>query len=59
MSMKTYIAAFRVAFYSTRPPVRVPVHVCRWFFPAFFARRAAVKYGKRRNWTLVQLKPLP
>ncbi len=57
--MKTYIASYTRTLLSTLPPVRIPVHVVRWPFPSYFARRRALKYGKRRSWTLVHLKPLP
>jgi hypothetical protein len=59
MRTATYIACFATVLLSGRPPVKVPVHVRAWLFPGYFARRAAAKYGKRRNWTLVHLKPLP
>lgn len=57
--MKTYIASYAVSLYSSQMPVRIPIHVPRWLFPAFFARRRALSYGKRRSWTLIHLKPLP
>lgn len=57
--MKTYLACYARFLHSGRPPVSIPIHVHSWLFPAFFARRAARKYARRRSWILVHLKPLP